>query len=61
MAKIIDYISDQRVERLMEIHIGCQQPCAEVTQTLSEDTECQDAIYVRLYERETTLLVALGS
>ena len=48
MAKIIDYISVQRVERLMEIHIGCQQPCAEVTQTLSEDTECQDAIYDRL-------------
>ena len=61
MAKIIDYISVQRVERLMEIHIGCQQPCAEVTQTLSEDTECLDAIYGRLLRYETRLLTALVS
>ena len=39
------YISVHRVERLAEIHIGCQQPNAEVTQTLDEDPECQNAIY----------------
>ena len=40
-----EYISVHRVERLAEIHIGCQQSNAEVMQTLREDTECQDAIY----------------
>ena len=43
-----EYISIHRVERRPEIHIGCQQPNAEITQTLGENTECQDAIYGRL-------------
>ena len=54
-----EYISVHRVERLAEIHIGCQQPNAEVTQTLVEDTECQDAMYGRLLGCETRLLMAL--
>ena len=29
-----EYISVHRVERLAEVHMGCQQPNAEVTQTL---------------------------
>ena len=41
--------------------MNCQQPNAEVTQTLGEDTECQDAIYGRLLGCETRLLVALVS
>ena len=49
-----EYISVNRVERLAEIHIGCQQPNAEVTQTLDEDTECQDAIYGKLLGCETS-------
>ena len=40
-----NYISVHRVERFAEIHIGYQQPSAEVTETFGEDTECQDAIY----------------
>ena len=55
-----EYISVYRVERLAEIHIGCQ-PSAEVTQTLTEDTKCQDAIDGRLVGCETRLLVALVS
>ena len=39
-----EYISVRRVERIAEILIGCQQPIAEVAQTHSEDTDCQDAI-----------------
>ena len=53
------YISIHRVERLAEIHIGCQQPTVKVTQTLSEDTECQ--VSGKLLGRETRLLVALLS
>ena len=56
-----EYISFQRAERLTEVHIGCQQPNTEVTQTLREDTECQDAIYGRLLGCETRLLMALVS
>ena len=41
----LDYISVHRVEHLAEIHIGCPQPTAEVTRTLSEDTDFQDATY----------------
>ena len=40
-----EYSSIDRVERLAEIHIGCQQPSAEVTHRLSEYTEYQDGIY----------------
>ena len=43
-----EYIPVHRVERLAVIHIGCQQPSAEIMQTFGEDTECQDAIYGRL-------------
>ena len=56
-----EYVSVNRVERLAEIHIGGQQPTAEVTQTLGEDMECQDAIYGRLLGCETRLLMALVS
>ena len=56
-----EYISVHRVERFSEIPIGCQQPTAEVTQSLSEDTECQDAIHGRVLGRPTRLLVALVS
>ena len=56
-----EYISVQQVELLAEIHIGCQQPNAEITQTLGEDTECQKSIYGRLLGRETRLLMALVS
>ena len=55
------YISVHRVNCLAEIHIGCQQPHAEVTQTLGEDTEYHDASYGRLLGWETRLLVALLS
>ena len=34
-----EYISIHCVERLAEIHIGWQQPSAEITWTLSADTE----------------------
>ena len=37
--------SVHRVDGIAEIHIGCQQSSAEVTQTLVEDTECKDATY----------------
>ena len=37
------------------------QPSAEVTQTLGEDTECQDAIYSRLLGCKTRLLMAVVS
>ena len=56
-----EYISVHRVEHFAEIHLGCQQPRAEVTQTVVEDTECQDAIYGRLLGCETRLLLALVS
>ena len=56
-----EYSWVHRVDCLVEIHIGCQHPSAEVTQTVSEDTECQDAIYGRLLWCETTLLMALVS
>ena len=56
-----EYISVHRVERLAEVHIGCQQPYVEVTQTFREDTECQDAIYDTLLGCETRLLMALLS
>ena len=54
-----EYISVHRVQRLAEIHIGCPQTNAKVT--LGEDTECQDAIYGRLFGCETRLLMALVS
>ena len=54
-----EYISVNQVKRLAEIHIGCQQPSSEITQTLGEDTECRDAIYGRLLGCETTLLVPM--
>ena len=44
-----------------EIHIGFQQPNAEVTQTLGADRECQDAIKGKLRGCETRLLMALVS
>ena len=56
-----EYISVCRVERPPEIHISCQQPSAEVTEMLIEDTERQDAIYSRLLRCETRMLVALVS
>ena len=56
-----EYISVNRVERLAEINIGCQQPNAEVTQSLDEDTECQDGIYRRLLGCQTRPIMALVS
>ena len=35
-----EYIRIVQVKCLAEIHIGCEQPTAEVTQMLSEDTKC---------------------
>ena len=55
------FISLHRVERLAEIRIGCQQPDAEITQTLIENTECQDATYGRLLGCETTQKTAGGA
>ena len=49
-----EYVLVHRAERFAEIHIGCQQLDADIAQTLSESAECQDAIYGRLLERETT-------
>ena len=54
-------ISVHRVEHPAKIHIGCQQPTAEVNHTLNEDTECYDAICGRLLGYETRLLMALVS
>ena len=56
-----EYISLHRVKRIAEIHIGSQQPCAEAIEMLGEDTECQDAIYGRLFGCETRLFMALVS
>ena len=53
-----EYVSVHRFERLAEIHISFQQLSAEVTQTLSEDTGYQDAVYGRLLECENILPMA---
>ena len=57
----LEHISVHRVERLTEIYTGSQQPRAEVTQEIVEDTECQDTIHGRLLGCETELLMALVS
>ena len=49
------FILVQRVKRLAQIHTGCQRPTVENTQTLSEDTDCQDAIYGKFLGCETGL------
>ena len=44
-----------------QCHLGCQHPSAEVAQMLSEDMECQNAIYGRVLGCETRLLMSMSA
>ena len=52
------YTSVHRGERLAEIHIGCQQPSSDVTQTLSQENLWQDLAWYR-EEGDTIVIVTL--